>query len=168
MAISDVLTVVLISAGILLFFVAWWIFSRAYWPDRVNRARQAAARSGRCFLVGILPFFLLVGLGVVIVSRVQPLWFIAAIILLFTIMYSHTGVSAVASRMGEKLRGEGEPEWLGHRRACWSLAGLFMLPVIGWFVFPLLFGAIGMGAMLLSMGKDASHPTLATATPPLT
>lgn len=109
MNLADVLTVVLIIAGLLAYFLAVWLLVRGLWPARVARCADAlGAAPWACLGTGLV--FLAPGIGAGIwLGRLVPGpggRLAAAVVLLAVVLLALAGAAGLALRIGRGLAAE--------------------------------------------------------------
>jgi MFS family permease len=131
-------------------------------PDFVRRARdQAAQRTGRAFLIGLINFvfFGLVALAL-LSARSLPLRNVGVIVATIMLPFVVLGVTVIALWVGERLR----PNDASATRQV--LAGIVTLelaelfPFVGWIVVPLFSASIGLGAVILALFQRKKAPAV--------
>jgi NO-binding membrane sensor protein with MHYT domain len=144
-----ILAGILIGAGL----AAFAVLCNAMVPDFVRRARdQAAQRTGRAFLIGLINFvfFGLIALAL-LSARSLPLRGVGVIMATIVLTFVALGASVIALWVGERLR-PGDPSATRQVIAgivTVEIAELF--PLVGWIVVPLLCVSTGLGAVILAL-----------------
>lgn len=160
----------LIGLGILIGFPAFWLFSQAIWPEKVERAREVASRSlVMNFLCG-LPVVVLI---IVVLTQAGKLGgaggTFAAILAVVSLLWSLTGTAGLASHIGARLwpAFTGDDAWRGTLRGGLVIAGALTIPFVGWFILPLVLLATGVGIRARMWFVRAPQPQcIAAPVPP--
>ena len=113
---------------------------------------QAAQRTGRVFLIGLVNFvfFGLIALAL-LAARAMPLRLAGVIVATIVLTFLALGASVNALWVGERLR----PDDASPTRQV--IAGIVtvelaeMFPFVGWIVVPLLCVSTGLGAVILAL-----------------
>jgi MFS family permease len=146
------IAMVVIGAGL----AAFVVLCNVMLPDFVQRARdQAARRTGRAFLIGLVNFvfFGLIALGLVSV-RIPPIKLVGVVVLTILLSFIGLGASVIALVVGERLRP-------GDTIIRQVIAGIVtvelaeMFPLVGWIVIPIINVSIGLGSVILALFQRA-------------
>jgi MFS family permease len=153
-----VFALVLMGAGL----AALAVLCNALLPDFIRRARdQAAQRTRRAFLVGLINFvfFGLIALAL-LSARFAPIKVVGVIVATIVLTFLVLGASVNALWIGERLR----PNDTSVTRQV--IAGIVtvelaeMYPLVGWIVVPLFLASIGLGAVILALFQRKKLPAV--------
>ena len=152
MIMADVLSVALLVLGLWLAISAVLLLFRAALPERVERAgERASERPGRTLVIGLLVAAPALLLTAVLGSRPlgKPL---AALMLAGTLVVALIGVSALATRLGQRLPSPDDADrpWLATLRGGLCLVIASSLPLLGWFLIWPAALFMGVGATVSS------------------
>ncbi len=165
MLMADTMAVFFVVLGLMLSFVGFWLLARGLWPERVTRASDRLDRGLVIpFLTGV-PITILVVLAASVVNALPgKLGGVGAIgIVCAFLVYSHTGVSGLATCIGRRLPSaidETSP-WRTTLRGSVILVLAYLAPVLGWFVILPITTIAGAGATtigLLARRRPAALP----------
>ncbi len=158
MILADTMLGFLIVTGVIISFNAIWLLCRAIWTGLVDQAIEAHHHGMvKSFFLGLpMTAFLLV-LGIALMDKKQGPWGAVGIaVISFYFIFASVGVSALASFVGRRLRGQAstpdfrtdEPLWKETLRGGSILSLSFLLPLVGWFVIMPIAFVTGCGATI--------------------
>jgi hypothetical protein len=162
MIMADILKILLIVLGILMVYVSYWLLAQALFPELVERASRQYAKPVRITFVGMAAALAPVVLGLILSNMPNPLLKLLGITLLVApALCGLVGSAGLALRVGAGLPSpidESQP-WRRVLRGGIVLALSFLLPVVGWIIFPLWVLLSGFGALLLCL-QERRHEQL--------
>ena len=165
MIMADILKILLIVLGILMVYVSYWLLAQALFPGLVERASRQYAKPLRVTFVGIVAVLAPVVLGLILSNMPNPLLKLLGITLLVVpALCGLVGSAGLTLRIGAGLRSpidESQP-WRRVLRGGIVLALSFLLPVVGWIIFPIWVLLSGFGALLLCL-QERRHEQLGAA-----
>ncbi len=170
MIMADVFTIVFIILGILLSLPAFWLVTRALFPEQEIRiGAKLRERPVASFFTGAG-----VGLGIIVVllilgsAPVQPIKVLAFLGGCAAIGYGLMGAGAIATIIGNRLPSAADQDqpWRPTMRGGIALELSFLIPFLGWFL--LLPGSILLGAgantlaIFAARSRKPVHPEVAS------
>ena len=166
MIMADILKIFLIIVGVLTVYVSYWLVAQALFPTVVERSRQHYAKPVKITLIGLAIAALPVIGGAAISQLPNPALKLTGVTLMvIPALLGLVGSAGLVSKIGAGLPSplDEQQPWRRVLRGGILLALTFLLPVVGWFVFPIWALVSGLGAFFLSV-KPSKAPT--TASPP--
>ena len=165
MIMADILKIFLIVVGVLTVYVSYWLVAQALFPSVVERARHHYAKPVKITLIGLAVAALPVIGGAAISKLPNPaLKLIGVTLMVIPALLGLVGSAGLVSKIGAGLPSpldESQP-WRRVLRGGILLALTFLLPIVGWIVFPIWALVSGLGAFLLSV----KAPKESTTAPP--
>ena len=162
MIMADILKILLIVLGILMVYVSYWLLAQALFPELVERASRQYAKPLRITLVGIAAALVPVVLGLILSNLPNPLLKLLGITLLvMPALFGLVGSTGLTLRIGAGLRSpiDDSQPWRRVLRGGIVLALSFLLPVVGWIIFPVWVLLSGFGALLLCLQQRRQEQT---------
>ncbi len=151
--------VVLLFVGGVLASLCLFLSIRGIFSER-NLAVQATLVSSpvKAFAVGVAASLLVAGIFIGLqFSGVPPLMLISLVITALGLLMALFGLAAVVSVVGERvlaLRNRDSSPFAQTAVGTLFLAGMGALPFLGWFVIAPIAALIGLGAFLMSIGRN--------------
>lgn len=167
MIMADILKIFLLTLGILIVYVSYWLLSEALFPKFVERASRFYLKPVKISLLGLVVAIVPMLMGAQMANLPNPLLKIIGITLLVLPgLLGLVGSAGLTLRIGLGLPSplDAEQPWRRVLRGGVLLAFSFLLPVIGWVVIPVWVLASGLGAFILSL-REQSHERRMQAPP---
>ena len=167
MLIDQVFFYFLIGIGVILSMPALWLLMRARWPRRVEKLRKVAELSMiLSFILGLIPFLLVVGLLGAVTKLGQkgdivPLIMIALFAAII-VVWAMAGLAGLVGLIGEKLTSStgATGPWKSTLRGGIVIVCLLSMPYVGWFALLPVCLITGGGMMLRSFFVKTEVPAL--------
>lgn len=161
MLFADYFLWALIALGFVVSLPAIWMVSRALWPTGYEKRRKLAQGNVlKSALIGLLPMALAI---IFIMATGKRLGLLAVLVSGMVILWGLSGLSGLATLVGERLWPHVTEPWRHTRNGGLVLICCALLPAVGWFILLPLLTIVGMGANVQSWSMKAD---LASATAP--
>lgn len=157
MIMADILKILLIVLGILAIYVNYWLLAEALFPALVQRSSRQYAHPLKLTLIGLAAALLPVVLGLILANQPNPVTKVVGLTLVIVpALVGLVGSAGLALRIGIGLNSplDSAQPWRRVLRGGVVLACSFLLPVVGWIIFPLWVLVSGLGAFLLSLKEQ--------------
>ncbi len=157
MIMADILKIVFIVIGILAIYVNYWLLAEALFPGLVERASRQYANPVKLTLVGLATAIVPVVVGLILANMANPLSKVVGLVLVIVpAMIGLAGSSGLALRIGMGLHSplDATQPWRRVLRGGIVLSCSFLLPVVGWVIFPLWVLISGLGAFVLGLKEQ--------------
>lgn len=170
MIMADILMWFLLTIGILLVFISYWLATQALWSQQViEYADRFQKHPITTLLIGVAVTAPVVISGIILLSVPFPMvQLIGLATLLFAILAGLVGSTGLCACIGTGLHSPADQlqPWRPILRGGIVLSLTFLFPVLGWFfIFPLVLTAgIGVGVRV-ALGRLFRASVPATSSP---